>query len=72
MSERLLRFKEVLSKIGLSRTSLWRLERKGLFPKRRAIGPNSVAWIEKEIDNWIQSQPTVIQSQKTRKETNLI
>lgn len=56
---RLLRIEEVKRRTGLSRTSIWRRERNGDFPARRRIGPNSVAWIEEEVEGWIESRPTV-------------
>ncbi len=56
---RLLRTDQVEERTGLSRTTLWRLERKGEFPVRRQIGANSVGWLEEEIDQWIVSRPTV-------------
>ena len=57
---RFLRTDEVERRAGLSRTTIWRLERKGQFPARRRIGPNAVGWLEEEIDAWIESRPTVI------------
>ena len=56
---RLIRTDEVTTRTGLSRTTLWRLERKGEFPVRRQIGANSVGWIEAEVDRWIESRPAV-------------
>ena len=41
---------------GLSRTTWWRLERKGLAPKRRQISPNGVGWLQSEIVAWIASR----------------
>jgi prophage regulatory protein len=32
--------------------TLWRWEQQGHFPARVKVGPNSVAWIEREIDDW--------------------
>ena len=56
MSLRLIKTKEVLFKTGKSRSTIWREERAGLFPMRRVTGANSVAWIESEIDQWIESR----------------
>ena len=39
-----------------SRTTLWRWVRDGLFPKPRKIGPNSAAWLESELNDWIESR----------------
>ncbi len=54
---KLLRFPGVKVKTGgLSRTTIWRLERDGLFPKRRLLTGKIVAWDEAEIDDWINSR----------------
>ncbi len=51
-SDRFCREPEVKRTSGLSRTTRWRLEQKGLFPRRRQISPNGVAWLESEIRTW--------------------
>jgi prophage regulatory protein len=54
---KLLRFQGVHVKTGgLSRTTIWRLDRDGLFPKRRLLTDKIVAWDEAEIDEWIKSR----------------
>ena len=55
--ERFVRQGEVLRRTGLSRTSVWRLEKAGTFPKRRPITGTTVAWLESEIDGWILDRP---------------
>ena len=55
-SKSLIRFPEVQSMVGLSRTTIWRLEQKGKFPARRKLGENSVAWIKEEIEKWIMTR----------------
>jgi prophage regulatory protein len=57
MAERLLRTGEVLDRVGLGRTTVWRLERAGDFPARRRIGNGTVAWLESEVEEWIQGRP---------------
>jgi len=53
---KILRLEAVQAKIcGLCRTAIWKLERDGLFPKRRALTKKIVGWDESEIDVWIQS-----------------
>ena len=52
----LIRFPEVQSMVGLSRTTIWRLERKGKFPARKKLGENSVAWLKEEVEKWIQTR----------------
>ncbi len=51
--DRLLSWPEVRDRVGLSRTSVWRLERAGKFPLRIPISPGRVAWRESEIDAFV-------------------
>jgi len=37
----------------LSRATRWRLERAGLFPKKRQLSPGCNGWLRSEIDAWI-------------------
>jgi prophage regulatory protein len=50
---RFLRFSAVRDRTGLSRSTIWRLERRGMFPKHRRISTNAVAWLEQEINEWL-------------------
>jgi prophage regulatory protein len=40
--------------MGISRVTMWRLEREGKAPKRLKIGENSVGWLRHEIEAWIK------------------
>lgn len=51
--QRIIRKPELLGRIGISDVQIWRLERKGKFPKRIHLGANSVGWLSGEIDAWI-------------------
>ena len=53
---RFLRFPIVRARTGLSRTTIWRLERRGDFPRHRRISSNAVAWAEHEVADWIRSK----------------
>jgi len=53
---RFLRFPAVRARTGLSRSTIWRLERAGRFPRHRRISRHAVAWVEGEIAEWIQSK----------------
>ena len=44
---------EVVARVPYSRAHLYRLEDQGEFPKRRRIGPNRVAWIRTEVEQWL-------------------
>ncbi|MCK2116545.1 AlpA family phage regulatory protein [Pseudomonas juntendi] len=39
--------------VGLSRTTIYRLEQQGQFPKRVKLGSNSVAWRMSEVLSWM-------------------
>ena len=53
---RFLRFDAVRERTGLSRTTIWRLERKGVFPPHRQLSANAVAWREDEVEAWMSSR----------------
>jgi prophage regulatory protein len=47
---------ECLQLTNLSRTTRWRLERNGKFPKRRQISTNRCAWSLSEVQGWMQAK----------------
>jgi predicted DNA-binding transcriptional regulator AlpA len=53
----MLRISDVTRLTGLSRTTLWRLERQGQFPTRVRLGLNSVGWRDDEVRDWVDSRP---------------
>jgi prophage regulatory protein len=57
MQDRYIRAPELTRKTGLSLSTIGRLEQDGCFPHRRALGPNSVGWLESEINDWLTSRP---------------
>lgn len=54
--ERLIRKPELMSMIGLSDATVWRMEKAGKFPKRLQLGGNSVAWLESEVLDWLSAK----------------
>jgi prophage regulatory protein len=51
-----IRSRAVCARTGLSRTTVWRLERAGVFPRRYRLSPHAVAWAEHEIEAWARGQ----------------
>ena len=49
---------ELHEKISLSRTTIWRLERQGKFPKRRILSPNRVGWLRHEVEEFLENLKT--------------
>ncbi|KJY90369.1 MULTISPECIES: helix-turn-helix transcriptional regulator [Pseudoalteromonas] len=54
--DRILRLEEVTQMVGLSRTTLWRMERKGAFPSRIPLSSRSVGWRSIDIENWMKNK----------------
>ncbi|MEX5879608.1 helix-turn-helix transcriptional regulator [Proteus vulgaris] len=56
MEYKLLRLDEVLDRTGYSKSWTYKLIDKGEFPKQVKIGSRSVAFIESEINEWIEQR----------------
>ena len=57
MAQRLIPYEALKAKgIPYSKPHLWRLERADKFPKRVPIGAGRYAYIEAEVDSWIDSR----------------
>ena len=56
---RLIGFREVRRLCGLSRATVWRMERAGNFPRRRQVGASKVAWMLSEVLRWIEDRVPV-------------
>jgi prophage regulatory protein len=55
-ASRLVRFPVVRQRTGLSRSTIWRMERRGEFPRHHRISSNVVAWLEEEVSGWIRAR----------------
>lgn len=55
-TKRLIRRKTVEDKTGLSRSGIYDLVKAGRFPQPVPIGAKAVAWIEAEVDAWINER----------------
>lgn len=53
-STRLLSSKDVRARTSLSRATIWRKIGAGEFPRPVRLGPNRVAWVEAQVDAWIE------------------
>lgn len=66
MADTLIRLPAVLAKTGLSRGTLYLRLTQDDFPRQVRLGPRSVAWIEAEVDAWIEQK---IAERDAREET---
>ncbi len=58
--DKLVRIKTVVELTGLSKSYIYDLSRKGLFPKCVSLVPGgtSVAWVEREVSDWVKQRIT--------------
>ena len=59
MQDSFIRWPQVKAITGLSRTTVWRLEKAGQFPKRRSLGAHSVGWLQSELAGWASARKVV-------------
>ena len=54
--KRTIRRPEVLAKTGLSATTIYNLENRGEFPRHFMLTPRCAAWLEEDVDAWLDSR----------------
>lgn len=52
--DRILRTQEVQKIVGVSRSTIWRMEQKGDFPNRVPLGTGSVGWLKSDVEGWVR------------------
>jgi prophage regulatory protein len=55
-SNSFIRLPEVKERVGLSRSTIYLRISKGIFPKPICLGDRAVAWLQADIDEWIESR----------------
>jgi prophage regulatory protein len=53
-NDKLLRLKQVLERVPVSKSSFWNGVRTGKYPKPLKLGPRTSAWRESEIDRIVR------------------
>jgi prophage regulatory protein len=56
---RMLRIADVMQRVGLGRSTVWRMVQEKMFPAPRRLGPKAVAWIEADIAHWVLNRPSL-------------
>jgi len=56
MKKALIDCKDVTLTIGLSRSTIWRLEKAGLFPQRITLSNRCVRWAADEVELWVEKK----------------
>jgi prophage regulatory protein len=52
--DRIIRLKTVLSRTGLSRSTIYRKIAEGTFPAQLRISTNGAGWRESDVNRWIE------------------
>ena len=55
-NQRLIRRKEVQTKTGLGASSIYAMMKNGEFPQCLNLSERRVAWIESDVDQWINER----------------
>lgn len=53
---RLIRMKEVMDRTGLAKSTIYDWMKQGVFPQPVPLGGITVAWLESDIDAWIEER----------------
>jgi prophage regulatory protein len=56
MAQKSLRLRDVQLRVPYSRSSIYLMISRGEFPRQISLGGRAVAWLESEIDDWIESR----------------
>lgn len=56
MQQAILRLPAVKARIGLSRSSIYLMVSRGLFPRPIPLGARAIGWVESEIEEWLSAQ----------------
>ncbi len=51
-----LRRRQVQTRTGLSRSTIYQYIKGGVFPKPVPLGPRAVGWLESEVSEWIAAR----------------
>ena len=49
---------ELAQQLGVSKVTLWRMEKDGKMPARIQISQKAVGWRTSEIEEWLNQRPT--------------
>ena len=56
MNTRILRMREVMQRIGLSRSTIYKLMENDDFPRPMKLGSQAIGWRDADVEAWIESR----------------
>lgn len=51
-----LRIKDIMELLGVSRSTVWRWSKQRDFPSKIQLGGNTVGWFQKDLFAWLESR----------------
>ncbi|MCK9619233.1 MAG: AlpA family transcriptional regulator [Methylobacter sp.] len=57
----ILKLPRVIEKTGLSRSSVYDLKKRGLFPEAVKLSARAIGWREGDIEDWLNNRPKAAQ-----------
>lgn len=66
MSERFMKLPEVMNITALSRSTIYLKASQGTFPQPIKLSERSSAWLESEIEQWIEERISVARNESKR------
>jgi prophage regulatory protein len=66
MPDRLIKLPEVMRRVGLGKTMIYRLIKEGSFPAPYKLSPFAARWSETEIIAWITEVKDGVEGKKRR------
>ena len=69
MQDRMLSVREVVARVGLHRSTIWKQVRAGTFPAPHELAENKIGWPETTIAAWLDSRPRRTYNAETAPET---
>ena len=57
MVRRIIRLPKVMEITGLSRSTIYALQKRGIFPKSIKISPRASGWFEDEVQDYLKTRP---------------
>jgi predicted DNA-binding transcriptional regulator AlpA len=55
-NDKIIRLPEVLEKVGLKKSAVYKLIKEGDFPKQVKLGKHASGWIESDVQAWIMKR----------------
>jgi prophage regulatory protein len=59
---RLIRLRDVIDRVSLKRSAIYDRIERGEFPRPRKLSACAVAWVESEVNDWINGLPTTAET----------